>query len=92
MNPWPINIGIILIPGPSDKIEVTAQHHRVLIGADFPNQLAQELPGTLVIRRSIDQHKPPFMFGSSLKKMGAKVESSLPPYPNLKHLIAETQQ
>jgi hypothetical protein len=92
MNPRPIDIGIILIPGPPDQIEIPTQHHRVLIRADLPNQLIQKLLSTLMICRSIDQHKPPLLIGSSLKKMGTKVEGALPPNPNLKSLIPETQQ
>jgi hypothetical protein len=92
MNPRPINIGIVLIPSTTYKIEVPAQHYRVLVRADFPNQLVQKLPRALVVCRSIDQHKPPLLSGSPLKKMSTKVEGSLPPNPDLKHLVAKTQQ
>jgi hypothetical protein len=90
MDPGPINVGIILIPSPADKVKVPTQNHRVLIRANFPSKLAQELVSTLVICWSVDQHEPPLLVGPPLEDMSAEIEGTLPPYSHLKGLIPET--
>jgi hypothetical protein len=61
MDPGPVNVGVILIPSPANKIKVPTQNHRVLIRANFPCKLSQELLGTPVICWTVNQHKPPLL-------------------------------
>ena len=92
MNPWPVDVGIVFIPGPSNEIEITTDYDRNATGPNLPLELFEKGGRTAMVGRSIHSNKLKHHFGGTMEDCGTNEELALIDTSNLQCAISHSKE